>query len=34
MNIVIENLGPIRKATFDLDKRLSVFCGPNNTGKT
>lgn len=34
MNIVIENIGPIRKAQFDLDKRLSVFCGPNNTGKT
>ena len=34
MNIKIENLGPIKKATFDLGKRLSVFCGPNNTGKT
>lgn len=34
MNIIIENIGPIRKAKFDLDKRLSVFCGPNNTGKT
>ena len=34
MNIIIENLGPIKKAAFNLDKRLSVFCGPNNTGKT
>ena len=34
MNIIIENLGPIKKATFNLDKRLSVFCGPNKTGKT
>lgn len=34
MNIIVENLGPIKKAEFNLNKQLSVFCGPNNTGKT
>ena len=34
MKIVVKNLGPIREAKFDFDKKLSVFCGPNNTGKT
>lgn len=34
MNLVINNLGPIGQARFDLNKRISVFCGPNNTGKT
>lgn len=34
MNIIINNLGPIKQANFDFDKKLSVFCGPNNTGKT
>lgn len=34
MKITINNLGPIQKANFDFDKKLSVFCGPNNTGKT
>lgn len=34
MNIIINNLGPIQHANFDFDKKLSVFCGPNNTGKT
>lgn len=34
MKIIVKNLGPIREAKFDIDKRLSVFCGPNNTGKT
>lgn len=34
MNIVVNNLGPIRQAKFDFDKRISIFCGPNNTGKT
>lgn len=34
MNVIIENLGPIRKMEFDLDKKISIFCGPNNTGKT
>ena len=27
-------LGPIRNAIVDLDKPLTVFCGPNSTGKT
>lgn len=34
MNIVVKNLGPIREAKFDFDKKFSVFCGPNSTGKT
>ena len=34
MNIIINNLGPIQEANFDFAKNLSVFCGPNNTGKT
>ncbi len=34
MKIVIKNLGPIQEAKFDIEKRLSLFCGPNNTGKT
>lgn len=34
MNIIVNNLGPIKQASFDFDKRISVFCGPNNTGKT
>lgn len=34
MHLVVNNLGPISLAKFDLDKRISVFCGPNNTGKT
>ncbi len=34
MYIIIKNLGPIREAKFDFDKKLSVFCGPNSTGKT
>lgn len=34
MKITINNLGPIQQANFDFDKKLSVFCGPNNTGKT
>ena len=34
MKIIVSNLGPIRKAKFDFDKKLSVFCGPNSTGKT
>jgi len=34
MIITINNLGPIQQANFDFDKKLSVFCGPNNTGKT
>src|SRR5690606_6179166 len=34
MKVNIENLGVIKEATFDLSKRLMVFCGPNNSGKT
>lgn len=34
MKIEIQNLGAIREAEFDLSKRLTVFCGPNNSGKT
>jgi len=34
MEIDIKNLGAIKSAHFDLSKRLTVFCGPNNSGKT
>lgn len=34
MNIKIQNLGAIKEACIDLNKKLTVFCGPNNTGKT
>ena len=34
MEIEIKNLGPIKQATIDIGKRLTVFCGPNNSGKT
>ena len=30
----VENLGKIKSATIDLSKDLTIFCGPNNTGKT
>lgn len=34
MKVNIQNLGAIKDASFDLSKRLIVFCGPNNSGKT
>lgn len=34
MKLKIQNLGVIRSASIDLNKKLTVFCGPNNTGKT
>ena len=34
MKINIKQLGLIADAKFDLGKKLTVFCGPNNTGKT
>jgi predicted ATPase len=34
MKIQIKELGAVKEATLDLDKRLTVFCGPNGTGKT
>lgn len=34
MKIQFKELGAISEATIDLDKKLTVFCGPNNTGKT
>lgn len=34
MKLKVQNLGVIRNASIDLDKKLTVFCGPNNTGKT
>lgn len=34
MKITIKNLGVIKKAEFDTSKKLTVFCGPNSTGKT
>lgn len=34
MRILINNLGNVESGDFDISKRLTVFCGPNNTGKT
>lgn len=34
MRISINNLGPIPQGVLDISKRLTIFCGPNNTGKT
>lgn len=34
MNITVENLGVIQKASINLNKPLTVFCGHNSTGKT
>lgn len=34
MELKVSNLGPIREAHIDISKRLTVFCGPNNSGKT
>lgn len=34
MKVHIKELGAIKEATIDLSKKLTVFCGPNGTGKT
>lgn len=34
MKFIAENLGPIKKVEVDLSKRLILFTGQNNTGKT
>ena len=34
MKLILENIGKIKKAEIDLDHQLTVFFGPNNTGKT
>ncbi len=34
MKITIDNLGVVRHVEFDTQKPLSLFCGPNSTGKT
>lgn len=34
MKIQINNLGNVEYGDLDISKRLTVFCGPNNTGKT
>ena len=34
MKIKINNLGPIENGTVDLNNRLIIFTGPNNTGKS
>jgi predicted ATP-dependent endonuclease of OLD family len=34
MKISFNNFGVIKSAEIDLSKKLTVFCGPNNTGKT
>ena len=34
MKVTFKNIGSIKDATFDLNKNLTIFIGPNNTGKT
>lgn len=34
MELKILQIGPIPEVRIDLTKKLTVFCGPNNTGKT
>lgn len=34
MKLNIENLGIVKQAEIDLDKKFTVFCGRNSTGKT
>jgi len=34
MKVSIKNLGAVKSATIDLNKKLNVFCGRNSTGKT
>jgi predicted ATPase len=34
MRVNLKNIGKIKEAEIDLNKRLTVFFGPNNTGKT
>ena len=34
MVLEVKNLGPIKEAKIDLNRSMTIFCGPNNTGKT
>lgn len=34
MRVRIQNLGNVESGDIDISKKLTVFCGPNNTGKT
>lgn len=34
MEIEIKNLGAVKTAKIDLSRKLTIFCGPNNSGKT
>jgi hypothetical protein len=34
MKVQIKNIGAVKEATIDLNKKLNVFCGGNSTGKT
>lgn len=34
MKLKFKNLGAVKEAEIDLNKKLTVLCGPNNTGKT
>ena len=34
MKIIFENIGIVKRIEIDLSKSLTIFCGPNNTGKT
>ena len=34
MEIDIKNLGNVQSGHLDISKKLTLFCGPNNTGKT
>ena len=34
MKLLLEEIGPVKRAEIDLDKNLIVLCGANNAGKT
>lgn len=34
MKVTFKNIGVVKEATIDLSKKLNIFCGANNTGKT
>lgn len=34
MKVTFNNIGAVKNVSIDLNKKLNVFCGPNNTGKT
>lgn len=34
MKVNVKNLGALKEAHIDLNKKINIFCGPNSTGKT